>query len=72
MKLMIIRLYLIRSEFQVEDVKLNEKVDVIVSEWMGFYLVHESMLNSVIKARDKFLTEDGTGEKKFVKMHNST
>ncbi|KAK7082052.1 hypothetical protein SK128_026183 [Halocaridina rubra] len=46
---------------KVEDVLLdNEKVDVIVSEWMGFYLLHESMLNSVIYARDKFLAEDGT------------
>ena len=25
------------------------------SEWMGFYLLHESMLDSVIKARDKHL-----------------
>lgn len=46
---------------KVEDISLpeNEKVDFIVSEWMGFYLLHESMLNSVIKARDKFLSEDG-------------
>lgn len=47
---------------RVEDVNLpdDEKVDVIVSEWMGFYLLHESMLNSVISARDRFLSEDGT------------
>uniref|UniRef100_A0A0P4WE83 type I protein arginine methyltransferase n=1 Tax=Scylla olivacea TaxID=85551 RepID=A0A0P4WE83_SCYOL len=47
---------------RVEDVTLpdDEKVDVIVSEWMGFYLLHESMLNSVISARDRFLSEDGT------------
>ena len=44
---------------KVEDVELTEKVDIIISEWMGFYLVHESMLDSVIFARDKFLTEDG-------------
>ncbi|KAL8444911.1 hypothetical protein Emed_006005 [Eimeria media] len=30
-------------------------VDVIVSEWMGFYLLHESMLQSVLHARDTFL-----------------
>ena len=46
---------------RVEDVDLGKdiKVDVIVSEWMGFYLLHESMLDSVIVARDRFLAEDG-------------
>lgn len=34
-------------------------VDIIVSEWMGFYLLHEGMLDSVIWARDKFLKSDG-------------
>ncbi|CUG91576.1 arginine N-methyltransferase type i, putative [Bodo saltans] len=29
-------------------------VDVVVSEWMGFYLVHECMLPSVVAARDFF------------------
>ena len=33
---------------RVEDVEISEKVDVIVSEWMGFYLLHESMLDSVL------------------------
>lgn len=43
---------------RVEDVVLPEKVDVIVSEWMGFYLLHESMLDSVLYARDRFLKEE--------------
>ena len=43
----------------VENVELPEKVDVIISEWMGFYLLHESMLESVLYARDKWLKEDG-------------
>lgn len=30
-------------------------VDIIVSEWMGYFLLRESMLDSVIRARDKFL-----------------
>lgn len=34
-------------------------VDILVSEWMGFYLLHEGMLDSVIEARDKFLKPDG-------------
>ncbi|KYQ92907.1 putative protein arginine methyltransferase [Tieghemostelium lacteum] len=35
------------------------KVDIIISEWMGFYLFHESMLNSVIEARDRWLKPNG-------------
>ena len=29
-------------------VQLPERVEVIVSEWMGFHLYHESMLDSVL------------------------
>ena len=44
---------------KAEEVELETKVDIIVSEWMGFYLLHESMLDSVIAARDKHLHDDG-------------
>ncbi|KAL5656363.1 hypothetical protein ACJX0J_035682, partial [Zea mays] len=37
------------------DVDLEEKVDVIISEWMGYMLLYESMLPSVLFARDKWL-----------------
>ena len=40
---------------RVEDVTLPEQADVIVSEWMGFYLLHESMLDSVIAGRDRWV-----------------
>jgi protein arginine N-methyltransferase 1 len=43
----------------MEDVELPEKVDVIVSEWMGYFLLRESMLDSVIVARDKWLKPGG-------------
>ncbi|PHJ22008.1 histone arginine methyltransferase prmt2 [Cystoisospora suis] len=36
-------------------------IDIIISEWMGFYLFHEGMLDSVLKARDAFLRK---GEKR--------
>ncbi|CAL1675464.1 unnamed protein product [Lasius platythorax] len=36
-----------------------EKIDIIVSLWMGFYLLHEGMLDSVLFARDNFLRRDG-------------
>eukprot|EP00897_Mesotaenium_endlicherianum_P007065 jgi/Mesen1/6387/ME000329S05556 len=43
----------------VEDTDLPEKVDVIISEWMGYFLVRESMFDSVIAARDRWLKPDG-------------
>lgn len=43
----------------IETVELPEKVDIIISEWMGYFLLRESMLDSVIVARDKFLKPDG-------------
>jgi protein arginine N-methyltransferase 1 len=47
---------------KVEEVELPEnieKVDIIISEWMGYCLFYESMLNTVIYARDKWLVKDG-------------
>ncbi|XP_077994807.1 protein arginine N-methyltransferase 1-like isoform X2 [Glandiceps talaboti] len=45
---------------KVEEVELPvEKVDIIVSEWMGYCLFYESMLNTVIYARNKWLVPDG-------------
>lgn len=36
-----------------------EKFDIIISEWMGYFLLFEGMLDSVIYARDKHLKEGG-------------
>lgn len=46
---------------KVEDIQQDslEKIDIIVSEWMGFYMLHEGMLDSVLFARDNFLRENG-------------
>jgi predicted RNA methylase len=45
---------------KVEEVDLPvEKVDIIISEWMGYCLLYESMLDTVLYARDKWLTPDG-------------
>ncbi|KAL0206424.1 hypothetical protein P9112_001731 [Eukaryota sp. TZLM1-RC] len=46
-------------EGKIEEIELPEKVDIIISEWMGYFLYYESMLNSVLVARDRFLKEDG-------------
>ncbi|EEF49634.1 probable protein arginine N-methyltransferase 6 [Ricinus communis] len=44
---------------RVEDVEIDEEVDVIISEWMGYMLLYESMLGSVITARDRWLKRGG-------------
>ncbi|GFH07609.1 uncharacterized protein HaLaN_02437 [Haematococcus lacustris] len=43
----------------IETIDLPEKVDIIISEWMGYFLLRESMLDSVLVARDKFLKPGG-------------
>ena len=45
---------------KIEDVTLPvDKVDIIVSEWMGYCLLYEAMLPSVLWARDRYLKPDG-------------
>lgn len=41
------------------NIELPEKVDIIISEWMGVFLFHERMLETVIDIRDKYLKPDG-------------
>lgn len=47
-----------RSAVETLDLKKGD-VDVIVSEWMGYFLLRESMLDSVIYARDNYLKDGG-------------
>merc|ERR1719296_681426 len=45
---------------KVEEIELPvPKVDIIISEWMGYCLFYESMLDSVLFARDKYLVPGG-------------
>lgn len=47
---------------KVEEIELPsgvDKVDIIISEWMGYFLLYESMLNTVLYARDKWLKPNG-------------
>ncbi|CAH0550032.1 unnamed protein product [Brassicogethes aeneus] len=47
---------------KVEEISLPEGidgVDIIISEWMGYCLFYESMLDTVLFARDKWLKPDG-------------
>ncbi|CAL8351641.1 unnamed protein product [Merluccius merluccius] len=46
---------------RIEDISLPvEKVDIIISEWMGYFLLFESMLDSVLYARDLYLADGGS------------
>ncbi|RMZ91713.1 hypothetical protein DV736_g1045, partial [Chaetothyriales sp. CBS 134916] len=50
---------------KMEEVELpahvipDGKVDIIISEWMGYFLLYESMLDTVLYARDRYLRQDG-------------
>lgn len=38
-------------EGYMEKIELPEKVDIIISEWMGYFLLREAMFDSVLAAR---------------------
>lgn len=45
---------------KLEEVELPiQQFDIIVSEWMGYFLLYESMLDTVLLARDKYLVPGG-------------
>lgn len=45
---------------KMEEVELPfPQVDIIISEWMGYFLLYESMLDTVLWARDKYLVKGG-------------
>ncbi|KAL9622402.1 MAG: hypothetical protein Q9160_003246 [Pyrenula sp. 1 TL-2023] len=45
---------------KIEEVQLPiNQVDIIISEWMGYCLLYEAMLDSVLWARDHYLAPDG-------------
>jgi len=45
---------------KMEDVQLPfPEVDIIISEWMGYFLLYESMLDTVLWARDRYLKKGG-------------
>ncbi|KAL9108299.1 MAG: hypothetical protein Q9227_006897 [Pyrenula ochraceoflavens] len=48
------------EEVQMPLEHMNDgKVDIIISEWMGYFLLYESMLDTVLYARDKYLAPGG-------------
>ena len=52
------KITIIKSKVE-EAILPVDKVDIILSEWMGYFLLYESMLDCVLYARDKWLKKDG-------------
>lgn len=46
-------------ETDMENAELPEKVDVIVSEWLGGYGIDENLLPVIVQARDRWLKPGG-------------
>ncbi|KAJ2919910.1 hypothetical protein MD484_g392, partial [Candolleomyces efflorescens] len=49
---------LVKGKLEEATLPLQE-YDIIISEWMGYFLLYESMLDTVLLARDKYLAKDG-------------
>jgi len=49
---------LVKGKLEEAELPLKE-FDIIVSEWMGYFLLYESMLDTVLMARDKYLKPGG-------------
>lgn len=49
---------LVKGKLEEAELPLKE-FDIIVSEWMGYFLLYESMLDTVLLARDKYLKQGG-------------
>jgi len=49
---------LVKGKLEESELPIQE-FDIIISEWMGYFLLYESMLDTVLLARDKYLKKDG-------------
>ena len=50
------KITLLRGKMEEVELPVPE-VDIIISEWMGYFLLYESMLDTVLYARDKYLNK---------------
>ena len=49
---------LVKGKLEEAELPIQE-FDIIISEWMGYFLLYESMLDTVLLARDKYLKTGG-------------
>ena len=52
-------LKVVQGKVEEVDDGVVPMVDVIISDWMGHALFHESLISSVLAARDRWLVQDG-------------
>ncbi|KIY69543.1 protein arginine n-methyltransferase [Cylindrobasidium torrendii FP15055 ss-10] len=52
------KITLVKGKLEEAELPIKE-FDIIISEWMGYFLLYESMLDTVLLARDKYLKKDG-------------
>ena len=52
-----------QNKFSIIDIAFMMQVDIIISEWMGYFLIYENMIESVLLARDRFLAPGGCGRR---------
>lgn len=53
------KITVIKGKMEEVDLPFKEgEIDIIVSEWMGYFLLYESMLDCVLWARDKYLNKE--------------
>ena len=49
---------LVKGKLEEAELPIKQ-FDIIISEWMGYFLLYESMLDTVLLARDKYLVPGG-------------
>jgi len=54
----VIVITLVKGKLEEAELPIQE-FDIIISEWMGYFLLYESMLDTVLLARDKYLKPGG-------------
>ncbi|KAL4243977.1 Protein arginine N-methyltransferase [Abortiporus biennis] len=52
------KITLVKGKLEETELPIKE-FDIIISEWMGYFLLYESMLDTVLDARDKYLKPGG-------------
>ncbi|KAI0071772.1 S-adenosyl-L-methionine-dependent methyltransferase [Panus rudis PR-1116 ss-1] len=52
------KITLVKGKLEEAELPIKE-FDIIISEWMGYFLLYESMLDTVLVARDKYLKPGG-------------
>ncbi|KAI0292700.1 S-adenosyl-L-methionine-dependent methyltransferase [Multifurca ochricompacta] len=49
---------LVKGKLEETELPIKQ-FDIIISEWMGYFLLYESMLDTVLEARDRYLKPEG-------------